>query len=451
MSSSLKQFQIVGLHGDRNVTLDLFEQATILTDSNGSGKTTVLGLLFALLAKHHQKLAAVRYKCLRLTLGDGTEFEFERQGLVDHRALRSSRSAWHRAFMESLPDSVLAELRTFSPLSRNKLLAALWDGDIDTRSHRGIEHLAGRVGVDVQELVEMLTKADPSNLGCKGQYEALESHLSFQPLYFPTYRRVEEDLHMLGHSDADFPGNSQLIQFGMHDVRKTLNEVMSAIKDTSVEWYSIVNGRMISQLVDGIEVDDGMYEALADFSIVKVVLDRSGDNIPLEKKRSILELVRNPRNLRYAKYKPLVFFLYNLVQIYSKQKDTDDAIKAFAKVINEDFFNDKRVVYDEGRLDISVVDERTGAEVRLEHLSSGEKQLMSLFSRMFFSENVEYFLLFDEPELSLSMEWQRRLLPDVLSTGRCRQLVAATHSPFIFDNELDDAATQLKVEYSDGE
>ena len=41
------------------------------------------------------------------------------------------------------------------------------------------------------------------------------------------------------------------------------------------------------------------------------------------------------------------------------------------------------------------------------------------------------------------MEWQKELLPDILNSGKCELLVAVTHSPFIFDNELDFLAEDM--------
>ena len=67
-------------------------------------------------------------------------------------------------------------------------------------------------------------------------------------------------------------------------------------------------------------------------------------------------------------------------------------------------------------------------------LSAGEKQIVSLFSHLYLSENQNHFVIIDEPELSLSVPWQRRFLPDILK--KCSGLFAVTHSPFIFDNVL---------------
>ena len=52
--------------------------------------------------------------------------------------------------------------------------------------------------------------------------------------------------------------------------------------------------------------------------------------------------------------------------------------------------------------------------------------------------------MIDEPELSLSIDWQRRLLPDIIRSGNCNMLLAVTHSPFIFENEFDMDAKEIR-------
>lgn len=72
----------------------------------------------------------------------------------------------------------------------------------------------------------------------------------------------------------------------------------------------------------------------------------------------------------------------------------------------------------------------------LKNLSSGEKQIVGLFSKLYLDNTHGLFVFIDEPELSLSIDWQRRLLPDVIASDNCKGLFAVTHSPFIFDNDL---------------
>ncbi len=71
-------------------------------------------------------------------------------------------------------------------------------------------------------------------------------------------------------------------------------------------------------------------------------------------------------------------------------------------------------------------------------LSAGEKQFLSFLSYNAFTTNGIIFI--DEPELSLHVDWQRKLIQTLLEQNPTNQLVLATHSPFIYsmyeDHEL---------------
>jgi predicted ATP-binding protein involved in virulence len=86
----------------------------------------------------------------------------------------------------------------------------------------------------------------------------------------------------------------------------------------------------------------------------------------------------------------------------------------------------------------------TGTDIDLDDLSSGEKQVVSLMAKLYLSDAPK-FVMIDEPELSLSMDWQRKILPDVLASGSVIQLLAITHSPFVFENDLDPVAGPMMV------
>ena len=63
-------------------------------------------------------------------------------------------------------------------------------------------------------------------------------------------------------------------------------------------------------------------------------------------------------------------------------------------------------------------------------LSAGEQQMLSFLCYNTFSENTAIFI--DEPELSLHVDWQRRLIPTLLEQETGNQFFIATHSPFIY-------------------
>jgi len=66
-----------------------------------------------------------------------------------------------------------------------------------------------------------------------------------------------------------------------------------------------------------------------------------------------------------------------------------------------------------------------------EQLSSGEKQLFILLTESLLQRNQPYIFIADEPELSLHIEWQRRVLSDIKSLNTEAQIIVATHSPEI--------------------
>ncbi|MBC9825387.1 AAA family ATPase [Carnobacterium inhibens] len=76
----------------------------------------------------------------------------------------------------------------------------------------------------------------------------------------------------------------------------------------------------------------------------------------------------------------------------------------------------------------------------LSYLSSGEKQLIILliFSILNIETNKnEKIFMVDEPELSLHVAWQKRLLDTILRYSKNTQIIIATHSPDIINGYYD--------------
>ena len=73
---------------------------------------------------------------------------------------------------------------------------------------------------------------------------------------------------------------------------------------------------------------------------------------------------------------------------------------------------------------------KSGEEIEFEKLSSGEKRIIILFANVIFSD--EKILLFDEPEVSLSLNYQSKLMDDICRLLEGKTLILATHAPFIY-------------------
>jgi predicted ATPase len=96
-----------------------------------------------------------------------------------------------------------------------------------------------------------------------------------------------------------------------------------------------------------------------------------------------------------------------------------------------DFLEDKRVeVTNNGRLQVTKKN-RTKDSLEWRNLSSGEKQILILLTQALLWERDPVVYVADEPELSLHVVWQEKLLSSLRDlAGRC-QFIIATHSPDI--------------------
>ena len=68
-------------------------------------------------------------------------------------------------------------------------------------------------------------------------------------------------------------------------------------------------------------------------------------------------------------------------------------------------------------------------------LSYGEQQMLSFLCYNAFYEDSIIFI--DEPELSLHVDWQRRLFPNLMKQQSSNQFIVATHSPCIYSKYED--------------
>lgn len=68
-------------------------------------------------------------------------------------------------------------------------------------------------------------------------------------------------------------------------------------------------------------------------------------------------------------------------------------------------------------------------------LSYGEQQMLSFLCYNAFCEDSVIFI--DEPELSLHVDWQRRLFPNLMKQQSSNQFIVATHSPCIYSKYED--------------
>lgn len=80
---------------------------------------------------------------------------------------------------------------------------------------------------------------------------------------------------------------------------------------------------------------------------------------------------------------------------------------------------------------------RSGKPLSPQVLSSGEKQLLILLSEVLLQRQRPSIFIADEPEISLHVTWQEKLVPSLRRLNEHAQIIAATHSPDIVGSLAD--------------
>lgn len=123
-----------------------------------------------------------------------------------------------------------------------------------------------------------------------------------------------------------------------------------------------------------------------------------------------------------------------------KTSDIFSPIDLFIRILTE-FILDKKFKFVGGELEIS----NSFGDIKNDALSSGEKQLLILFIETLLQRSKPYVFLTDEPELSLHIAWQRKIIPAIRKLNPYAQVIAATHSPEVASKFRDSIHDMEKV------
>ena len=454
MGVTLREIAIRGLHDRMDVTIPVADNKLVLVGVNGLGKTTVVNILYYVLSQQWHRLADVRFKEIRLSLG-------RRKLRITKDMLLPSKRQIQRV-SRYLPPSLRARVSDAPEFYR--LLAGgdyqrIEDDFNISRSYLA-RYIDRRGSVEIQE--GLFESDDDSSLAEIQKY--LANTVTSQILYLPTYRRIEQDLRtLLPHFDEDIRDAVsgqlrrqrharsfvELVQFGMEDVQDRISERLATLKEQARVELNNLAGTYLRDVIRG---DADRYQkadiaALEENEVDRILERVEEKTLPAPDKDVLREVIRGIRHARTdrdsVQERYLAHFFSKLVEVHRSQQERAKPLREFVQVCNQ-YLEGKRLEFDDVEYTLTTkTDQQTGIEMG--QLSSGEKQIVSLFSHVYLSAANSLFIIIDEPELSLSVDWQKRLLPDLMQSRRCDFLAAVTHSPFVYDNEFEPFATDLRT------
>jgi predicted ATPase len=174
----------------------------------------------------------------------------------------------------------------------------------------------------------------------------------------------------------------------------------------------------------------GKFDADVAFNRVRAFLSRQGAAGMIEAKDHF--------ERRYNEDEQLRRVVDNINSIEQKVENTRAARNSLQRLITDMFIGTKKVLFEDTR--IRVLNDR-GEDMQLALLSSGEKQAMLIFIDTLLAADSSLFI--DEPEISLHVDWQRRLVSDMRLLNSNAQFILATHSPEIMAEIPDEKIFRL--------
>lgn len=449
----IKSFEILGLFGYKNVVLDFQSNVKILVGENGYGKTTILNALYHLLKSEYSELLRIKFSTIQIAFDETHKYKFSYESLKSYCNHLSNQKRKEDILFSYLKNNI-------EKPKLNQLFKEIEKGN------ESFEIYINKNKEDYQQ--DPLFSYIPPRLLFKTLRELYEVNKIFKVfneistyvnssayriIYYPTYRRIEEDIKNLlkasPFSKKQFPSygevlssNDSIIKFGMSDVEKRINNILKEISQSSITGFATVSGGMISQLLESPNTEQTNHQFNLDE--IRIVLSRVGDNMSQVDKDKIISQLSEDAFLSQQNHF-LRYFLDQLLSVYKRQEKYDQAIKKFVNVCNR-YFNDKYLDYDESNVSLKIYRKNIKDDVNvieLKQLSSGEKQIISIFSQLYLEFDKKFLILFDEPELSLSIYWQEKLLPDMMASENCAFMLCVTHSPFIFNNDFQNNTVSI--------
>lgn len=452
-SSPIKKVGIKGLFDRFDFEYDFEYGVNILIAENGFGKTTILNILSGLLEGNFNSLG---------------KYNFD-EAYVIYKNLEEVH-VYSKDIISSLDNNFVGILHSF--FRRNSPISVRRKLDFILRENSSIERILNLLD-DSQRYYRSMSEYESirneltSMIADRRTDEVIQNLITSEKkiidkingnfLYLTTYRRIEDELDSItgfeSFDDGFNPTRKSSINFGMNDVDTVINKLVKALTLDAVKSYSIMNTEIINELlVPTNDIFNKEYEDL-DLEKAQIIIERIGKNIDDTSRLEQFvktEKIGDDSSSRFLKY-----YFGKLIQIYESQEYIDNKIKKFVEVCNK-YLNRKVIQYDEAKVEIKILQYCTdkfnideSKEISLNDLSSGEKQIVALFSKLYLELEEPIIMFIDEPELSLSLDWQKMLLMDVMSSNKVSCLLVTTHSPFIFSNEYKMYARDMKIYIGD--
>jgi energy-coupling factor transporter ATP-binding protein EcfA2 len=457
---AVSSIQVEGLHGKFDYTIDFLtgahtagrqgdqlltvneDRLTLLYGRNGSGKTSLLRLLFHAIASstgrnHRTELARTEFTRFVVTLTDGTFVSYAREEEPSIGPLRATLARPGREpVVWDVKPSEDGIVRPEDP----QLILINGEGETEAPMFRQIDH-EGAFHAALRDLnLNPIFLAD--SRGITG--DVIDPADREQELRHMRRRRWGEE----SRRSADVEDAIELVaryltgvavagaQAGSSRVDTVYLNVAKAISEHGQRQHS--STEILPELIHRVTDIGHRVDRLHHYGLLSAVpYERLSERLAetSEQNGELMQQVLGP-------------YLEGLESRAEALEPGLAAVSSFVDALNS-FLDGKGVEFHLIPDGIVIQDRQTGRRLHPGELSSGEKQIVLLFSDVVALQGETRLFIIDEPELSLNPEWQRQLMPQLLSVTEQSQmqLVVATHSIEILARYRDRIHSLERREY----
>jgi predicted ATP-binding protein involved in virulence len=455
------------VHGYLPIDVSFFEDLTFITGLNGSGKTTALRLLMALLTPNLPELASIQFSKATVWLKDGDkDISIFAESIPDGMLIKTSN-------VETALILTLSEIESIKQVKRHEETrgGAARDSHqlhpviseisrISTPMFLGLDRRFSSPGSSIEDgeearrrefMARRFWPEEPSQRGSTPIASLIEvNYLVVSKMQDIRAKQEELDDHLrgeffkkafeykpgnLGTKPIALPSKSDLALYqsqlariaeAVEEVKIPIPEIRDNL-DTFFERMSATIG-----LLDQKNTYTKRPSKDSKPSAEKVRTQPSISEIHLE------WIINRPQVDRILEHLRL------LNEFIEKRNELRAPITRFQSLVNEflEQTGKKMIVNPTGQLMVSA--NHRNEEYPISALSSGERQLLIMLAHLSLSPSLTGSGVFivDEPELSLHIDWQEKFVDAIRSANPNVQLILATHSPAII-LDRDEACKTL--------
>jgi predicted ATPase len=449
------EINITGLFDRSDVSIPINNNRVIIVGNNGIGKSTILNAFYYVISRQWEKLRDIQFKSIEIRAGTKT-YTVEKKWLLEMESPSLHMPSERYMYSSGITRMSMRDQRMLS------------EQRVGTSSLRSIAKRARMPVSEVQRLSAFLRRNEGFTKNMPTELQDIERYFgrnlkNGRILYLPTYRRIEKDLKSIfpdmdledieealrlhgGRTRDEDDEYRELVNFGMRDVRAMIREKMESLKGFALSEIRSLSTTYLQSVIRN-EVDTDNSKRVQDLDqdgierILSIVEETLFSQPDKKKIYDVVEKMRKGKvtegNERYVAH-----YISSLIEIGQKINVREESIREFVRFCDSYLF-DKQFNFDNSRYSLQI-EYNNKDSVKMDHLSSGEKQIVSMFAHMILDEDKpEKYVIIDEPELSLSVVWQKKFLEDISSLKSCAFVGGVTHSPFVFDNQLEPYAVDM--------